>query len=1284
MEGNSSEKSKVDVILKVLLALDYMKLCVDHDKANGEGVPVDIVTMPDFVVDVDGADITEINNPEVKDSSGMLAPAKVGSRAGRVLSILAHLRDLDDEAFQLHYIAKTGRDGQAVLENRLYDHLLENKLQPLRFPLLTPTRLTRYTVLGRTTYEPVNPVQRQVLRSKEQDLLTVEELERHFYSPIEKIRNARALYFATDSIDQFEKLIDVAILGETVEQAKSRKVNSDALQKDFPGERHVFIDFSALHGEDGKPIEGIPDLKRHKKILEVLELFLERLKKEKSMESDKSRNVVFNTFLTFLLKKSKRNIYLKRLFSKLKMRDSKDRLLVFSDMDMIMYNGNKSPYKSVFNPTRPDSREALVAGLLLYRAVGAAWKSIPEPDQINYDFPVEHDWTKDLFPDPFKEKLEQNEGKNDPKEWPFDQAVKFASAMVTLWEKKSHKVSDIPDKRTLLYYNVVDEKRNILDIMHLKEYEETLDNFIDSFLDEWIININLLARDWIKKRINNEESLKAFIAYLFRTAAKQNISLNPSKWKKKGYTSNALKIASGDTIRAQFVLQTLRWISLKKEEKLSKYIPFELIPKNEDNTPINISYLTDLDGTLIQSSGLRKMCLRKAFLAMLCKDIDSDQCSYEFPLMPENSVLDKYHNSNLNSNDKISVSQFLDRCVELYHAAVYKRWEDWEEIFQEYDYYLYSDRPKDFRQVWNHPLSYPAFTCILNRLLERRFGELLSDNPVKVLVKAAASRNYERVLKILRSFKITGRTLERLKKTGVPDNILRGLKDIKDETFLTEQEFEVLLGATIREEYKKKILKYSKTGPREWLGEEPEYFHGEVAPCEAKHKRIFEYAWESYWDVNYQPFHQTHELLRTLRDVFGVRLYIATEGHHDSQVMKLKTAHLDRFFSEDVTLSTGAAANPHEDLRIIQEQIKLCDRQINSYNDILTRHPHVITVGLRNDLISEKETNEKHKDFLKIYEKEWEKFKDKKPGDIYALMITSVMAEPDRPIRSLRSLRHLVEILENISEGENKKSPVCFAMVGDRESKDIRPILKRCGVNTTVRLFTSDHKNEALYWEKPVSSMDKPVARFVAWSPSQVLLFLSHLQIWDQSLKYDDMPALTSARLAKNNGNLKDDVYQAMSWGEKKRKKEGGSTFSMINFLTIQSTVRDKDINLLSFARNIAEKLEIDRTSEEWDSYRFTFEVAEEIWRLVTRRPDLIKDRKNIARTLRDAICREIRQEILDIYGLERQAVDILVKIKFNCEPPAFPGLPNCIKNAGIKNHLSAALNQWLKKKKNV
>ena len=97
-------QSDSDLICKVLSAMDYLKVCADHESPTGEGVPLDIAIMADFVVDVDGAAIERLNNLKGLPK-GDIAAAEIGSRAGRVLSILAHLRDRDDDRLKLHYMA---------------------------------------------------------------------------------------------------------------------------------------------------------------------------------------------------------------------------------------------------------------------------------------------------------------------------------------------------------------------------------------------------------------------------------------------------------------------------------------------------------------------------------------------------------------------------------------------------------------------------------------------------------------------------------------------------------------------------------------------------------------------------------------------------------------------------------------------------------------------------------------------------------------------------------------------------------------------------------------------------------------------------------------------------------------------------------------------------------------------------------------------------------------------------------------------------------------------------
>ena len=80
---------RIKAIIKVQLALNYLKLCADHRNPTGGGVPVDIVVLPDFIVDVDGYAITQFNEGNLM---GHLAAAEVGSRAGRVLSVLLTAR----------------------------------------------------------------------------------------------------------------------------------------------------------------------------------------------------------------------------------------------------------------------------------------------------------------------------------------------------------------------------------------------------------------------------------------------------------------------------------------------------------------------------------------------------------------------------------------------------------------------------------------------------------------------------------------------------------------------------------------------------------------------------------------------------------------------------------------------------------------------------------------------------------------------------------------------------------------------------------------------------------------------------------------------------------------------------------------------------------------------------------------------------------------------------------------------------------------------------------------
>jgi phosphoglycolate phosphatase-like HAD superfamily hydrolase len=1222
MSGEGTNKFRIDVILKVQLTLDYMKLCVDHDKANGEGVPVDIVVMPDFVVDVQGEDIIALNKEDDPDPYGMLSPVKIGSRAGRVLYILSHLRDLDDEGFRLHYIAKTGQIGRVVLNDRLNQRLLENNLQPLRFPLLTPAPRTRHAAINPHIKDPQE--RRQVLRVKEQDILKKEELERHFYNPMDKIRNARALFFATDSIGQFLELFDIAILGEKYEQAEARLHRADMLEKDMPGARHVIVDFSALHGgsdgpskENDKPIKGLPD-RVVDKIKDVLEIFNQRNDQEINIHGgEKSNFLVSNTLLTFLVREDIGNERVIRRISKiLRLREKKDLLLVYDSKTLFWTNSCKQKKPNAlelpWESDSPDSREAFIAGILLYRAVSSAWECIPRPK--NYPLDLEKDWTLDVFPDPY------DDAKKAEKEWTFSEARVFGEAMTKFWFKSC---VAIPDKRSLLSCNY-DNPPNL---------ETMVDIFSSNKSPEWFCNVSLLALEFIKMSPSvkgRDDKLSRFISLLSELVAHSNLKMTPGDWKSERH--KVLKLSDFKTLQAQFALQTLK--------RMSKI----LVKKQFPLLPDGYAYLSDLDGTLIQSSVLRGMCLKRAFQAMVHDDLKTEKNADTFPVLLDKLLSDQSNDFKppvSKEGEALTVCQFLEHCHFYYNALIYKQWKYWQVIFDTYAYYAYGELPKDFRQVWNHPLSYPAFIWVLNALLNEQNQGEFDMKTIRVSNTLADAISFA---------ELTWR---------------RSIDENKPEEWGKKRLLELLEAAGLEISEKK-----GKDGKEELSVEyttELKHFHEKIATLDTTKKRAFDKAVEYYWDVKYEPFSQTREVLRTLRDVLGVKLYIATEGHHDTQVKKIRTVGLEEFFPESVIMSTGAASNPFENLRQIQEEIKKRDSDINllkvmkektkksrqnSISKAIEIENFDVNLNYRikdlkeqlEEFANEEKKLEMENEFLGKYKKHWDDFVNKTKGRIYSLVVTSVMLDPNRPLLSLRNLRHL-EL--NLVRKNKLVFPRRFAMIGDREDKDIRPFLKNWKPNddqaVAVRLLTADHKDKGLYWDS-VEDKDKkaPRAHYVAWSPLQALLLLSAKESWGPEVIYSSLPEIFRGYLADEHGNIDEDYYHVMTWG----KAQKGDTFGLINHLIIQSTIR-KQIKKLNFTKKIEKKLSECRKDKDRIGYQLAWEIMEQIFSIVTRSGGNVKE---VAEQIRDVIINEARREFGGQRNIEHQVYRLLHDISVECD----------------------------------
>jgi len=1185
MPDTDADARRTDVILKVLLTLDYLKLCVDHEEASGDGVPLDIVVLPDFVVDVDGAAITELNRPRDGDGLEMVASAQVGSRAGSVLAVLAHLRDLDDEAFQLHYIAKTAPIGKTVLEERLGARLEKAGLQPLRFPLLMPARRPRVAVLGRTQYERVP---RQVTRVTGEDLVRADELSRHFYAPVGTLCNARAVYFATDSLVQFRELIELVVIGEPGSSDRSPADRREWKHCGSPPLRHVFIDISALHDDRGQVISGIPD--------EVWPNLKPVLRKFHEKASDQNSTTA-RTALTFIVKATTPDdASIGGLGERLMIRPGLDMLLAHCEERLLWYDGERSDALDLKMDTRrSEMREAFVAGLLLYRAVGAAWYAIPRPEKLKYRLRCEQGWTADLIPDPYKEA-------NGREQWPTTEALIFASALAKLWQPRHPE--RIPDRREFVYQNATEQQRKSWRLIHPGEARGKL---ADGSPADWCLGVTLLTRDLLHTG-QQGTAAKDVIGHI-RGVAQAAYLFHPEEW--AGNSARVLDIARGETVRAQLALQALRRIALEP-------VWDEARPAQNGK-----AYLSDLDGTLLQSSALAETCLRRAFLAMLWEASAASADAARFPLLPGKGTLMEFAR-DVEEEGIPEVSEFLDRCVTLYHTHIYERARDWAHALKGYPYHTDGDVPKDFKQVLNHPLSYPLLTWVLHKGLQSR-RVMHDESPLGVLTAATRRRVFRQMCK----------TRNGEAWPGVEP------ADLQD----------------------------------------PGQFHRQVASWDARHRRIFESAVGDYWEVHGEPYRQTREALRTLRDVLGVSLYVATEGHHDTQIRKLRAVGLQDFFPEHATMSTGAAATPFEDLSVVQEELERRRGRLEmlkfgrqAVEDSKRRYGqqlggYAIDSGeaefefapkimkLLRDVPApfreEEERTRQEEKYLTVLEEQWCAFGDKTLGNIYRLVIASVMADPKRPLLALISLRHLELSLATEPAAVH---PMRFAMVGDRETKDILPVLQEGSSGedkaATVRLLTRDHMDEDVYWDG-----GKPRAHYVAWSPTQTVFLLADERNWCPPIDRTSVPAAIPGRIAEPDGTIKDDYFEAMFWSESMawRGERGSSAFSLISQLVIRGTVRDEGIDILRLAHNLSERLSAAKKKGDAARCLFILSVFE---RLVSTLP------KGDGGTVTE-VSVVVRDAIWDAFqagfanrSLDLAALDLLSVLSERCEPPEGFGEP--------------------------
>jgi FMN phosphatase YigB (HAD superfamily) len=190
-----TNKNIKQATIEILSQLELLKYIGGKDLkglATGEGIPVDIVLLPDLVLDIRKYNL-DIQNIDQKCIA-------IGGRAGRVACILGHLTEVYDDFYQPHLVAKTGNLGRLLIENEFYDkdHNLDSR--KIQSHIIDSRREPRVTVWNDAKEDFDS---RQTFAENE---ISVEDIEKN--EILRKIINSsRVIYYSSIKSPNLGKLL---------------------------------------------------------------------------------------------------------------------------------------------------------------------------------------------------------------------------------------------------------------------------------------------------------------------------------------------------------------------------------------------------------------------------------------------------------------------------------------------------------------------------------------------------------------------------------------------------------------------------------------------------------------------------------------------------------------------------------------------------------------------------------------------------------------------------------------------------------------------------------------------------------------------------------------------------------------------------------------------------------------------------------------------------------------------------------------------------------------------
>lgn len=274
-------------------------------------------------------------------------------------------------------------------------------------------------------------------------------------------------------------------------------------------------------------------------------------------------------------------------------------------------------------------------------------------------------------------------------------------------------------------------------------------------------------------------------------------------------------------------------------------------------------------------------------------------------------------------------------------------------------------------------------------------------------------------------------------------------------------------------------------------------FSGEFAQVKSKYADVITEAMRRFELRPMSAFREAFDFLSTLQQIPGVRLYMATEGHADTQALKLKRLGIGEFFLPNRLLTTEEAAEPADLTATIRAARNTFEERISSLVrecahlralssleseverelEVLRERGIDVTEEVRSNLgkylrqkageqvkkIAHGENKiayiRRQQDCLDRLAAVLTRMGEKTQVTFYAAATRAILRDPDNPRQKLKSFDALVEDPE-------QPTKMKFAMVGDRQDKDIAPTRELLGPGIlTVRIQSAkyagpEHHNE--------------------------------------------------------------------------------------------------------------------------------------------------------------------------------------------------------------------------------